>query len=496
MLTFDSQYTAFDVTPVSNQFILEYLPGAKDEYVKVYLYALMLCAHPQEDMSLEALARALALEVGTVEAALRHWEFVGLVQRVRDNPPEYRFAHPLWRNLLAGESQTDPVYRTFMENLYHAFAGKRKEDLHGAEKRKVWEWVEELKLPEDVVLYLVRHLIATRGPNFKICGKEPERLALLLADEKARSVEDAVEVLGREQDIENGAAEILRRFRQRRGVPSQDEVALYRKWRREWGFSHEDILAACAETTKGSPNFGYLDGILRRLWEQGGPRQVEAVREEDERVREVLNRLGLSVGVNEATKKYYRMMTDLYPHEIIMMAADLYATRPNRNLEDVMAGLESWKNRGLDTPDQVRAYVREFQEENRLIARLNTVWGGGAVRAGETARAQVRRWTKDWGFSEAAILYCAAFAAGEDKKAPMKYLNRILERYHTEGIHGEKEIAQAEAARSRESGAVKPVQAARAVAQAQYAQRTYTDRKPGEMPEWLAEMLKEEQDAQ
>ena len=78
----------------------------------------------------------------------------------------------------------------------------------------------------------------------------------------------------------------------------------------------------------------------------------------------------------------------------------------------------------------------------------------------------------------------------------MKYLNRILERYHTEGIHGEKEIAQAEAARSRESGAVKLVQAARAVAQAQYAQRTYTDRKPGEMPEWLAEMLKEEQDAQ
>ena len=34
---FDGQYALFDMTPVDNQFILEYLPQAKGDYVRVYL---------------------------------------------------------------------------------------------------------------------------------------------------------------------------------------------------------------------------------------------------------------------------------------------------------------------------------------------------------------------------------------------------------------------------------------------------------------------------
>ena len=39
--SFDDQFTMFDVTPVDNQFILEQLPGARGDYVKVYLYGLL-----------------------------------------------------------------------------------------------------------------------------------------------------------------------------------------------------------------------------------------------------------------------------------------------------------------------------------------------------------------------------------------------------------------------------------------------------------------------
>ena len=47
MFGFDERYAVFDVTPVDNQFILEYLPAAKGDYVKVYLYGLTQCCHPQ-----------------------------------------------------------------------------------------------------------------------------------------------------------------------------------------------------------------------------------------------------------------------------------------------------------------------------------------------------------------------------------------------------------------------------------------------------------------
>lgn len=46
MFGFDDQSMMFDVTPVENQFILEYMLSAQGDYVKVYLYGLMHCYHP------------------------------------------------------------------------------------------------------------------------------------------------------------------------------------------------------------------------------------------------------------------------------------------------------------------------------------------------------------------------------------------------------------------------------------------------------------------
>ncbi len=59
MFGFEDRFAMFDVTPLENQFILEYMPDAKGDYVKVYLYGLMQCYHPQKDMSLTKMAHEL-----------------------------------------------------------------------------------------------------------------------------------------------------------------------------------------------------------------------------------------------------------------------------------------------------------------------------------------------------------------------------------------------------------------------------------------------------
>ena len=51
----------FDVTPVENQFILEYMAGAKGDYVKVYLYGLLCCYHPRKEMDIAGMSRELEL---------------------------------------------------------------------------------------------------------------------------------------------------------------------------------------------------------------------------------------------------------------------------------------------------------------------------------------------------------------------------------------------------------------------------------------------------
>ena len=77
----------FDVTPLENLFIEEYMLRAPGDFVKVYIYGLRLCYHPVEDATVPAISRALGLEEKTVLDAFAYWERVGVLRRIADNPP-------------------------------------------------------------------------------------------------------------------------------------------------------------------------------------------------------------------------------------------------------------------------------------------------------------------------------------------------------------------------------------------------------------------------
>ena len=65
---FDDSAALFDSTPVENMFITEYMLRAPGDFVKVYLYALMLCYHPTPRMSLSSMARDLDMTEEDVSA--------------------------------------------------------------------------------------------------------------------------------------------------------------------------------------------------------------------------------------------------------------------------------------------------------------------------------------------------------------------------------------------------------------------------------------------
>ena len=480
LLEFDSQFALYDVTPVANCFIRDYLPGTDGEKVKVYLYGLMCCMHPQPDLTLAGIAAALQMEEREVLDAFRHWEFMGLVQRVSDNPLLFRYVHPIWRSLPEGAVEIDRASQAFMEDLYAAFGGQR--DLTGAEKRKAWEWVEEDGFPTEVVLVLVKHLVATRGLNFPFGGKEALRLVALLRAEQVKTVEGALEVLGREQEIEEGAAAVLRRFRQRRHLPSQDEIDLYRKWRRDWGFSRDDILAACAETTKGAPNFGYLDGVLKGIHERGGA--VGQDREENDLVREMLHALGAkNVSINDGTRAIYRQMTELYPHEVVLLAARECSAK-GRGVDDVLDGLERWKKRGLQDIGEIRRFIDEYNAQSALLKKLAEIWGK-PVPTSQANRAFLEKWQRELGMDEALILHCAAFAQGAEKNMP--YLDRLLVSFAGQGVRTAEAADEANAAWKRKQGG-----GGKTVSAQQYEQRDYSG-ETEDLPDWVMKRWKEMQ---
>ena len=87
--SFDRDGALYDSTPIENMFLLEYLPTAPENYLRVYLYARMLCLHPELGEDLSDMAQTLHMEESQISDAMTYWERQGLVRRLTDRPPTY-----------------------------------------------------------------------------------------------------------------------------------------------------------------------------------------------------------------------------------------------------------------------------------------------------------------------------------------------------------------------------------------------------------------------
>lgn len=440
LFSFDDKYAMFDITPVQNQFIAEYLPHAKGDHVKVWLYGLMQCYHAREDLNTDTMAHELEMTEEEVLSAFRYWERRGLVQRISDNPPQYRYIN---LNRLNTVQTTDRAYEAFAESIYGAFGNSRR--LHGSEISQCYEWVEELKLPPEVVIMLLKHMAAVKGKNFSIKSAEP--VAVRLADAGVQTMEDAEAILSVDKKILDGTAHVLKRFGKRR-LASEDEIALYRKWVEEWGFSEDAIETACGETVKGDPNFGYLDGILKKLHEQGENRQtlnakdVENAFAETNRLKELLGILGRG-SVNNASLTLYREMSEMYPDDVILLAGRECATK-GKDIEDVRNLLTSWQKRGLTDEKEILDYIARFREQTKLIGELYELWGLRG-RGTQADRTMIDRWQHEFGFDKESIIFAAAYASG--KEQPMAYLDALMRNYNEKGIRTSAEMEKDRKAR-------------------------------------------------
>ena len=467
---FDERYAMFDVTPVENQFILELLPGARGEYVKVYLYGLMKCYHPEADSNLDEMAHELNMTPEEIESAYRYWERRGAVRRISDKPPVWQYVN-LKQRMLENNEGEDPEYEAFSTALYDVFDNGRR--LHGGELVRCFEWQEDLKLPTEVIIMLLKHMAKAKGKQFKI--QDAEKIALEMAQENVNTIEAAEEFLSRDRKIYEGVRGLLKKMG-KRYLPSEAQTAMYRKWIKEWHFTPEAIEAALEKTAGGDPSMGYVDGILKKVWEQNQNADaidVDRIQTSSDRrtaLRQILDALGKG-RVGEVTLEQYDRMAALYPQEIIIKAARECA-RSGSNPEDVLKLLESWKKKGLETGEQVDAYIHSFREQTELIRELKAIWGLEKSRTGETDRSLLSKWQNELGYSRKMILTVAP-AASEAKK-PMSYLDAILSEYRKKGITTP-EAAEQEMKKKPALGSASDHSGTKTVLAQQYGQRDYSD---------------------
>ena len=417
----------FDTTPVENMFLMDYMPVAPGETLKVYLYARMLALHPELGGDMAGVAKALRMDEDAVYEAFAYWEQRGLVRRLSDRPPTYELL-PVRAEMLPAVNPMERdyyEYRDFNASLQALF-GERLIESH--EYRIANDWLNVLGFEQDAVLKMVAYGIATSKSRDKVPSpvsvfKRLDKLAANWADRGCRTAEDVERAIAEDAGVYQAAQAVLKRFALRR-KPTLDELDCARRWLEEWHYTQEDILRACEETTKSrTPSFAYLDAILKnRLAEDSGLRDelVAALRELD---------AARAQPTPDQLARYAALRGAGFDAQTVRLAAVQCRRKNKTRFEDLEWMLDKWRELGLFTPEAAEAYVRDMRERTaRVRALLERC--GLERRPNRDDLEKVGRWQQQ--FDGDVIDFAADCAAG--MRAPMPYIDRLLADWAAEGV--------------------------------------------------------------
>ncbi|MBN1776779.1 MAG: DnaD domain protein [Clostridiales bacterium] len=491
----DTAGVLWDSVALPNAFIIEYMPTAPENYVKVYVYGLLharyACAG--DGLTVQSLAKELGMEEADVLSAFQYWERARLISRTQDKPPRFTYLNVQQAMMGRQAAPADDRYMEFAQALYAIFGDRRK--LHGGETQLCYEWVEQLGLPSEVVLLLVQHLAFTRGVNFSF--KAAQKVALEMKERNIVSLEDAEQFFARSSAAWDGTRKVLRRISKFR-PPTTDEIDLYLKWTKEWGFAPKAIEAACAEMIGGDPSFKYLDSILRGIRERSGrkattaaqlEKQLENEQEESADIREVLSTAGLKISPNHpAVKESYQKMLAMVGHGAVVLAArEISRSKKNQTLQKLEELVERWHEKGIQTEEDVHRHLSLIKQQNAVLQALFSEMGA-ELSPSPADRELLSKWREDWAFSDDILKEIAGYSRG--KSAPMAFMNKVLESFHKKGVNT---LAAVCAAHEEHQKTYQPPAKKRGktVIEQQYKQREY---EPGRFskltPEEIEEALK------
>ena len=433
------------------------------------------------------------MEEGDVLSALQYWERARLISRTQDKPPRFAYLNVQQAMMGRQAAPVDDKYMEFAQALYAIFGDRRK--LHGGETQLCYEWVEQLGLPSEVVLLLVQHLAFTRGVNFSF--KAAQKVALEMKERNIVKLEDAEQFFARSSAAWDGTRKVLRRISKFR-PPTTDEIDLYLKWTKEWGFAPKAVEAACAEMTGGDPSFKYLDSILRGIHERSGRKQTSAAqlekqlgkeKEESTDIREVLTAAGLKISPNHpAIKESYQKMLSMVSHEAVVLAArEISRSRKNQSVQKLEELVEKWHQKGIRSKEDVQEYLALVKRQNAFLQSLFAAMGA-ELNPSPADRELLRKWREDWAFSDEVLTEVAGYARG--KSAPMPFMNKVLESFFKKDA---KSLAAVRKAHEEHGQNYQPPAKKRGktVIEQQYTQRAYDPKDyEGFTPEEVEEIMK------
>ena len=424
---------ANNTTAVDNIFINNYLPFAKADYVKVYLYGLYKCQDSNaSDNTLENFANELNLSKEAVEEAFSFWQEQGLIQIINVIPFEVRYL-PISDVLTNTKKYNAKKYESFNAQAQEILSGRM---ITPNEYREYYDIIERLHMEKEALLMIIAYCVNIKGNN--VGYAYITTIARDWANQKITTAKQVEERLLEFEGLRTGLEFVLKLLGSKR-TPSIEERALYQKWIKE-GFGDEVltyVAKKCKE--KGKTNLTYMDILLDKYYAQRlmSVSEIELYEDEKSKAIAIAKTLTKNLGL------YYENIEPVVDNYIfgwinkgftenMLNEISNYCFKTNvRTLEGMNRVLEKFHKLGILTETGLAQFFDDVLANDKKIKTVLESLGLSR-NVNQFDRDKYKVWTDSWHFGDDIIAYACTLAIG--KEQPMQYLSSVLASFHDKNI--------------------------------------------------------------
>ena len=425
---------------VENKFITKYLPEADGFAVKVYLYGLYLCKNAVSDFSLASMAEVLKTDEEKIQEAFAFWEDYDLVAVASKEPFAVQYL-PVKSATGRPKKVRYEQYADFNKELQRKL-GRVGKFVSSSDYVKYMRFLEETSLQPQALLLIVEYCINKQGE-----ATSPAYIfnkAKKLIRGGALTYEQVERELSSYNLNEGNLVAVFGALNLANATTRKVEEAdysLYRKWTETLGFDKDAILAAAKCLKRGSMNA--LDITLEDLYERALKEPV-AITEflcAREFMASLAFRVGRKLGVKVSNpvpyvEEYISKWCELGFDDTALLDIALFCMKNGHGSFDEMHSLvEKLAAQGFISAAQVKAYLKEKNEDLKIFSKIQEVCGG--LRKSAAGLTLIKNW-REWGFSEAMLLEAAKRSAASAN--PLPYMNKILSDWKDGGVFEVKNI--------------------------------------------------------
>ena len=125
---------------------------------------------------------------------------------------------------------------------------------------------------------------------------------------------------------------------------------------------------------------------------------------------------------------------DGLPSDVIIMAVQYAADNNKINMSYIEKMAVSWGAEGINTHEKAEEKIRQLDERKAAWSRVSRLFGIDKRPPSASESEAVTRWVNVWHFDDAMLQEAYNRCIDSTGKVKFQYINKILERWNSEGI--------------------------------------------------------------